>query len=207
MDGNTKFWLNDMCVLFKHQNLLQVFPYDNLSNDEKLNSMTRFVIYVSLLGYMLMNNYIVLLVGLVLVLGIVYLYMMQDKKESLKLREAMHGMTSVNKPNVVESIRNPFSNVLVTDYEDNPEKKEYNTNYNKSEEQRLNSKVKQFIMENNKDNKDIKNIFNNLGDEFEFENSLRQFNANPITTIPNNQNEFLKYCYKNLYSEKPLMIF
>ena len=132
---------------------------------------------------------------------------MQDKKDTSKLREAMHGMTSVNKPNVVESVRNPFSNVLVTDYEDNPEKEEYNANYNRSEEQRLNSKVKQFILENNKDNKDIKNLFSNLGDEFEFENSLRQFNANPITTIPNNQNEFLKYCYKNLYSEKPLMIF
>ena len=89
----------------------------------------------------------------------------------------------------------------MTDYDDNPDKEEYSAEYDDSEEKRLNDRVKQFIMENNKDNKDIGKIFNNLGDNFEFENSLRQFNANPITTIPNNQNEFLKYCYKNLYSE------
>lgn len=207
MDKNTNFWLNDICVLFKHDNLLQVFPYDNLSNNEKLNAITRFVVYISLFGFMLMNNYIILLVGIVLILGILYLYLMQDKKENMKLRESMKGNEINETSNITESIRNPFSNVLMSDYESNPQKKEYNAEYNENEEDRLNTKVKQFILENNKDNKDIGQIFNNLGDEFEFENSLRQFNANPITTIPNNQTEFLKYCYKDLYSEKPLMIF
>ena len=210
MEKNTQFWLNDVCVLFKHENLTQVFPYDNLSNNEKLNAMTRFVIYVSLLGYMLMNNYIILLVGIVLILGLLYIYMFQKNSEGLKMRKKlnMHKIGTEEHPeNLQESVRNPFSNVLMTDYEDNPEKEEYDATYDESEEKRINDRVKQFIMENNKDNKDIGKIFNNLGDNFDFENSLRQFNANPITTIPNNQNEFLKYCYKNLYSEKPLMIF
>ena len=116
MDNNTNFWLNDVCVLFKHKNLLQVFPYDNLSNNEKLNSMTRFIIYISLFGFMLMNNYMILLVGIVLILGILYLYTLQDKKENMKLKESMQGMlNSKNEsPNIMENIKNPFSNVLLT---------------------------------------------------------------------------------------------
>ena len=41
----------------------------------------------------------------------------------------------------------------------------------------------------------------------EFEQSLRQFNINPSTSIPNSQADFLKYCYNDLYSEKPLNIY
>ena len=35
------------------------------------------------------------------------------------------------------------------------------------QKRRLNERVKQFIMENNKDNKDISKLFNNLGDNFD----------------------------------------
>ena len=35
---------------------------------------------------------------------------------------------------------------------------------------------------------------------------MRQFHMNPSTTIPNSQDDFLKYCYRDLYSEKPLIV-
>ena len=41
----------------------------------------------------------------------------------------------------------------------------------------------------------------------EFESSMRQFHMNPSTTIPNDQKDFLKYCYGNLPSEKPLNVY
>ena len=89
---------------------MQVLPYDNLSNNEKLNAMTRFVIYVSLLGYMLMNNYIILLVGVVLVLGLLYLYMFQKKRRfKMKKQLNMHKIgTEENPENLNESVRNPI---------------------------------------------------------------------------------------------------
>ena len=74
-------------------------------------------------------------------------------------------------------------------------------------EQLINDKVKHFIYENNKDNKDIGKLFNNLANNIDFEKMMRQFHINPSTTIPNNQDDFLKYCYNDLYSEKPLMIY
>ena len=63
------------------------------------------------------------------------------------------------------------------------------------------------ILENNKDNKEIGKIFQNVGNNMDFEKSMRQFHINPSTTIPNNQDDFLEYCYKDLYSEKPLLVY
>ena len=101
--------------------------------------------------------------------------------------------------------KNPLYNVLLTDYEDNPEKSEIEEQYTEVKEKNINESVKQFIYDNNKNNKDIKKIFSNLANNLEFENSMRQFNINPSTTIPNNQDDFLSYCYNDLYSEKAVV--
>ena len=98
-------------------------------------------------------------------------------------------------------------NVLVTDYEDDVDKKAPNTTYNETQEGMINTSVRNFILDNNKDNKDIGKIFKDIGNTMEFENSMRQFHMNPSTTIPNDQNDFLKYCYSDLYSEKPLTVY
>mgnify|MGYP000365593319 CR=1 FL=1 len=41
-----------------------------------------------------------------------------------------------------------------------------------------------------------------LGDNFEFENSMMQFNTNPNTTVPNDQKGFADFCYGNMISCK-----
>ena len=95
----------------------------------------------------------------------------------------------------------------MTDYVDNVNKPEVSKKYGPNEEQLINQKVKQFILSNNRDNKDIHKTFDDLGNELDFEKSMRQFYINPSTTIPNSQDDFLKYCYKSLHSEKPLIIY
>ena len=55
----------------------------------------------------------------------------------------------------------------------------------------------------NKDNEDINaKLFRDLGDEYNFDNSMRQFYSMPNTQVPNNQNEFAKFCYGDLPSRK-----
>ena len=46
-----------------------------------------------------------------------------------------------------------------------------------------------------------------VADNINFESSMRQFYTNPTTTIPNSQDNFLKYCYSKLHSEKPLFVY
>ena len=47
----TKFWLDDYTILFKKDKLTQLWPYKNMSYEEQLNAITRFIILVSLVGY------------------------------------------------------------------------------------------------------------------------------------------------------------
>lgn len=196
-----KFWIEQPDILFKHGKVLEVWPYKSMSFTQQLNATTRFVILTSLIGYMLLNNYIVLLLGVILALLIIVIYKFNKKRY-------LEGMTSsCPRPEIDPTHNNPFQNVLMTDYVDNPHKAQIKAEYNDNIEDKINTKVKSFIYKNNEDNKDIANIFANLSDNMEFEQSLRQFNINPSTSIPNSQADFLKYCYNDLYSEKPLNIY
>ena len=67
------FWLKDPTILFKNDKITQIWPYEEMTYNEKLNATTRFIILVSVGGYILMNNYLILLFGLILILLIVFI--------------------------------------------------------------------------------------------------------------------------------------
>lgn len=197
------FWFQDPTILFRKDRLMQIWPYENMSFHEKLNATTRFILLISVLGFMVLNNYLILLFGLVLI-SILILIFNYYKKARL---ESMQNMEVVPSNADKHSATNPLYNVLLTDYQDNVDKPEAVKQYNETNEQAINNSVKSFVLENNKDNADIGKIFQNVVNNLDFEKSMRQFHMNPSTTIPNNQDDFLKYCYNDLYSEKPLLIY
>tara|TARA_A100001011_G_scaffold400745_1_gene518239 strand:- start:1059 stop:1655 length:597 start_codon:yes stop_codon:yes gene_type:complete len=195
-----KFWLNNPKILFNKEKLLEIWPYSHLNYNEKMNATTRFVIYTSLLGYVFLNNYLILLLGIVIIVSLLLIYNYNniesfDSANVGTLDEGKH------------TSKNPLYNVLNTDYVDNVNKDKLRDEYNQNKESEINHQAKQFIYETNKSNKDIGNIFSNFLDNLNFETSMRQFYINPITTIPNGQDDFLNYCYGNLHSEKPLLIY
>ena len=96
---------------------------------------------------------------------------------------------------------------LITDYTFNPDKPEFNEDYTPDLETSLNNGIKSSIIEQNKDNDEIADIFKTDSDKLDLEKSSRQFFTNPITTIPNKQDSFLEFCYGTLPSEKPLTIY
>jgi hypothetical protein len=195
----TEFWVQQPTILFKKQELLKLWPYENMSFNEKLNATSRFVILITLLGYAILANYTILLMGVILLLIVVIIHQLYKKK----VKESMNMGGFELDQNEIQS-NNPMSNILLTDYVDNPDKKAAPM-FSETVEEEINRQTKNFIFENNKENKDIGNIFNNMGDNFEFEKSMRQFYINPSTTIPNGQKEFTDFCYGTLYSEKPLV--
>ena len=190
------FWLNDPTILFKQKYITQLWPYSYLTYEEKLNAITRFIILISILGYVLINRIIIVVLGLIIIGLIVLLY---KKKEGLINQNQYYG-TSDQK---IEQ-NNPFGNVLMTDYKYNPNKKQVHSEYSPEVEHSINTKIKDFIVEENTDNNEIYNLFNNVGDQMTFEQNNHQFYTNPSTTIPNKQDDFLKFCYGSLPSEKPL---
>ncbi len=194
------FWIHEPTILFRKDKILELWPYEYMSFESKLNATTRFIICITILGFMILNNYLILLFGIVLLLIIVslFLYIKKNNYESYE-----NNILNEKKKFTKE---NPLYNVLLSDYQDNVNKEKVKTKYDETHEDAINESVKHFVLENNKDNKDIGNIFKNLTNNIEFESSMRQFHMNPNTTIPNDQKDFLKYCYGDLYSEKPLLI-
>jgi hypothetical protein len=77
---------------------------------------------------------------------------------------------------------NPFMNVLVSDYVLNPNKKKA-CNVSKTNIRR--SAQKYFD----------RNLYRSVSDIFNKEASDRQWVTNPVTTIPNDQESFAKWCY------------
>lgn len=196
------FWIKEPTILFNQKYISQIWPYESLSYDEKLNASTRFVILITLLGYILINHIMIIVLGLIVVGSIVILYM-YNKKEGM-----FNPYYKVTDQQPIDE-NNPFGNVLMSDYKYNPNKQDSNppNSYSPSLEQKINSKVMDFVIQENHDNSDIHKLFNDTGDHFTFEQNLRQFSSNPSTTIPNNQAKFLEYCYGTLPSEKPLIIY
>ena len=191
------FWVNDPTVLFKQKYITQLWPYSYLTYEEKLNAITRFVILMTFLGYLLLNRIIIVVLGLIIIGIVVLLY---KKKEGLNTP-----YYKVNNQTIEQN--NPFGNVLMTDYKFNPNKKEVHAEYTPDLENSINNKIKEFIVQENGDNNEIYNLFNNVGDQMTFEQNNRQFYTNPSTTIPNKQDDFLSFCYGTLPSEKPVTIY
>ena len=247
---NDLFWLNEPSILLRKDKLTEIWPYSHMSFNKKMNATTRFVLYVSIIGFAVLNNYLILMFGIVLILLLLFLYNTNKNSdfeafnEDQLFEEARKGsfpvidregnvsslLTSaefMNNPNtsyptknlfeaesqvvgkesIKSSPKNPLYNVLVTDYEDNVDKPALKSNYDENQEEIINNHVKNFVLENNKDNKDIGKIFQNVVNNMEFETSMRQFHMNPSTTIPNDQKDFFKFCYRDLYSEKPLTVY
>jgi hypothetical protein len=57
---NDTFWLNDYKILFYKERLTDFFPTVEMTLIEKLNSIFRLSIYLSILLYLLTNNYLYL---------------------------------------------------------------------------------------------------------------------------------------------------
>ena len=93
---------------------------------------------------------------------------------------------------------NPMMNVLPTDYRDNPKKQRAAPSYEKSVHAKIMEKGKKIF------EKSIpkKKLFQDLGENLAFANSMRNFYTNPNTTIPNDQTAFAKYLYGNMPSCK-----
>jgi hypothetical protein len=98
---------------------------------------------------------------------------------------------------------NPFSNVLLTDYENNPTKKPAPASYNAYNNNDILNQAKEFVKQANPEQPDIADkLFKDLGEELQFEQSMRPFYSNPATTIPNDQQAFADFCYGSMISCK-----
>jgi len=213
------FWSENPNILFDQRYIFEFFPIDSMSYEQKLNAITRTIIILTILGFAFSNNLRILIIGLITI-GVIYLmkYYHDIEKKKVEINKltkegfdsgpAYDHLKSKNiaiKPGMFQEpdSSNPFSNVLITDYDYNPNKKPAPPTYNENINKKILTEAKQFVSDANPDQPDIADkLFKDLGDQLVFEQSLRQFNSNSSTTIPNDQGAFAEFCYGSMISCK-----
>ena len=54
---STVIWLNDPTILLKYDKIKDIWPQPHMSSEEKVNAITRLVILLTLIGYLLTLSY------------------------------------------------------------------------------------------------------------------------------------------------------
>ena len=196
------FWIHKPQIIFNKNVITEVTINKSMSLEEKLNALTRFVILITTLGYMLMRQTSILLLGMsFLCLIVLYYFYLKDKKG---FQESFAMLHNIYEPNKVHQ-NNPFDNPLTNDF-NTPNKQDEAPN-NEVYNDELTNIAKKSILAINEENKDNKKLFSDLESNHEFENSMRQFHSVAGSSVPNNQENFLKYCYGSLPSDKGINVF
>lgn len=191
------FWGDNPTLLFDSRYIQEIWIYDGMDRNQSLNALSRLIIVLSVIGFACFNRILFLVIGGILLGCIVLFHNSQKENFDTELSDYQRIDQS-----------NPLNNVLMQDYKYNPMKTAEPKDYGEQKEKSINDKTKQFILQENKSNSQIGDLFKNKGDQFQFEQSLRPFHTNPVTTVDQSEyKDFLKYCYGVLPSDKPLRIF
>ena len=219
----TQFWTNEPTILFNKEYMFDLWPNSNMNYEEKLNAITRLIILVSILGYILTMS---IFVGIITLIVIFVLFKMKNPKLTKEmLNEAFtvqgneitglfnKNLTTTN-PVTLESVlktefkegtkRNPFSNVLLTEIMDEPDRKAAPPSFNPDVDEQITKDVKRSVQFMNPEIKNTsKQLFGDLYEEFNLDQSNRVFFSTANTKVVNDQGAFAQFLYNDLkYSAK-----
>jgi hypothetical protein len=217
----TTFWLNDPLILFNKDYILQLWPSSDITYEEKLNAITRVVIIMTILGYIFTMSFNMIVAGLVTLFAIILLYKMKKQKVTKDmLNGSKEGFSGIEINNQEATIinpatlktylksefmpvnkKNPLGNVLLTEINDNPTRKSAPPSFNTEVYEDINVSTKKMVQNLNPGIKNTnKQLYGDLGEQFEFDQSQWSFYSTPNTRIPNDQGAFADYLYGNMPS-------
>ncbi len=219
----TPFWLSEPTILFNKKHITDIWPDSNMTNMEKLNAISRFVILASLLGYLITLNIGLIFICIITLGVIAILYHVQSNKNKDEEKMKESSSSKKVKENFTNSIlynelkddytnpkqNNPMMNVLVPEIVYNPTRNEAAPAFNTEVEKKINSNTKDYVVETTFSDESAKQkeyikrkLFSDLGDSYIFDHSMRNFYTNPSTTIPNDQGGFANFCFGDMISAK-----
>jgi hypothetical protein len=221
------FWSEDPNIILNQKYIFEFFPTEDMTYEQKLNAITRSIVILTTIGFLFTQSARLLVISLITIFSIFMLYRYHNeqiekrnnmKKENFssytnndtlrsgKITEDVLKANNESKPSFDSvfdkpSENNPFSNVLITDYDYNPNKKPAGPSYTDEVNAEIINKTKGLITNLNHPEISDK-LFKDLGDQFYFEQSMRPFYSNPNTVIPNDQTSFADFCYGGMISCK-----
>ena len=188
-----EFWINNPNVLLQN---IDLWPISSMNKNEKFNAISRLIILLTLIGFIFSRSMPILVSGTISLAAIIFLFYLKDPKKTVKENLVSSMNYENSKPD------NPMSNVLLPEIQFDPERPAAPPAY--ENEDKINNNTKEMVVKTSFNNEeDIKQkLFKDLGDEIEFDRSMRNFNSTASTTIPNDQDKFAEFCYGNMPSCK-----
>jgi len=217
------FWSNDPSILLNKEYIYQVWPSPKMTHEEKLNAISRLVILFTILGFLITMSRNILIIGTLTLTSIFILYVTQSQKitkETLKVKESFSNnsvdqstpQTIINPDTLQTFLRtefqptnanNPLGNVLLTEITDNPNRKPAPPSFNTEVYEDINVATKKMVQELNPGIKNTdKQLFGDLGEQFEFDQSQWTYYSNPNTKVCNDQGAFANFLYGNMPSAR-----
>jgi hypothetical protein len=218
-----QFWSNDPTILFNKEYIFELWPTTNMCYEQKLNSITRLIILLTILGYILTMSERVLVIGALTLIVIFALFSMRKQKItnqlmnegfSIKENNVDNNSASYVNPQTLDSIlksefkegtkKNPFSNVLLTQINDDPERKSAPPSFNVDVDEDITKNVKRAVQMMNPGIKNTsKQLYGDLWQQFELTNSNRAFFSTANTRVTNDQGAYAEFLYNDMkYSGK-----
>jgi hypothetical protein len=181
-----KIWYKDIKNFINEKNIDKFFPSQSMSFEEKLNSIMRLSVYFSIVLLLIKRDINVFFVPLLTGIFTWFIYSGDQKK---KTNEQFY----LDKMNLYKDPRtsklcykptpnNPFMNILMSDYTQQPRRSQA-CNVSKGHVKKLAQKYFD------------RNLYRDVSDIYQKNASDRNFYTTPSTTIPNAQDEFMKFAY------------
>lgn len=193
-----EFWLRNPYVLLNKKYIYKLYPRGDYTQNEKLNAMTRLILLLTILAFFITRNMYFIIVGVVSIVFILaYHHVHPEKKENFGLLQNIEVDTKTKERMKKELYNprknNPLMNVLLPEIQYIPDRKPAVPVHNEEVKKQVNEKTLEGL--------DAK-IFRDLGDDILFNQGMRDFYTNPATTIPNDQDSFMQFCYGAMKSCK-----
>lgn len=206
------FWFNDPSVLLNKDYIFDLWPINYMSYTQKINAISRIIILITVLGYILTMSIRILIIG-VLTLGIIVTLSYVNKEKNKPIKEGFSENNIIVNPDTLEQFlksdfkegnkKNPFSNVLLTQIEDEPNRKSAPPSFNPSVEEDITKNVKKAVQFMNPGIKNTdKQLYGDLWENFELDNANRIFFSTANTRVSNDQTAYAKFLYGTMPSAK-----
>ena len=222
-----QFWTNEPTILFNKEYMFELWPTSDMCYEQKLNAITRLVILITILGYVSTTSTRILVVGTLTLAVIFGLFKMRRQKitnqmlnEGFSIQgNQVTGMFDKKPDSYVNPVtldavlksefkegtkKNPFSNVLLTQINGDPERKSAPPSFNVDVDEDITKNIKKAVQMMNPGIKNTnQQLYGDLWQQFELDQSNRAFFSTANTRVENDQSAYAQFLYNDLkYSGK-----
>lgn len=217
----TPFWSNEPSIIFNKNQIFNLWPTPKMSFEEKMNAITRMVLLLSFLAFLFTKSLTFIIIGIVTIIAIYFMHKRRKsvvassfKKEGFDVMPPVPAEEKfITNPVTLERVlekdyhpitkKNPFGNVLLTDIGDTPERASAAPSFNPDVTDSINKEVKkQTQMLNPTLVNTNKQIYGDLKDNYDLDQSMRRFYSTANTRVTNDANAFASWLYGDMYSSK-----